>query len=96
MWRGAGGGGQGQEGGAGAQAVGAGLRHLPSGTDHPHQYCKDRLLRAHNLARFFWPFTAEVKLKSSKIKYTCIIRTVGKCHHLLLGIISFYLQPKYP
>ncbi len=48
VWRGAGGGGQGQEGGAGAQAVGAGLRHLPSGTDHPHQYCKDRLLRAPN------------------------------------------------
>ncbi len=48
VWRVAGGGGQGQEGGAGAQAVGAGLRHLPSGKDHPHQYCKDRLLRVHN------------------------------------------------
>jgi hypothetical protein len=35
------------------------------------------LLRVHNLARFCWPFTAEVKLKSSKIMFSVGILGVG-------------------
>ncbi len=62
VWRGAGGGGQGQEGGAGAQAVGAGLRHLPSGTDHPHQYDSRIGCSEYTILHDFWgPFTPEVK-----------------------------------
>jgi hypothetical protein len=77
VWRGAGGGGQGQEGGAGAQAVGAGLRHLPSGKDHPHQYSRIGCSE-HIILHEFWPFIPEVKLKSSKIMYSVGILGVSK------------------